>query len=1064
MKPIISKAEVWRPLALGFCLLAGTLASAGGAVAWSYEDLVGTLTNLERLAELPGVGETSAEWTSRDRASTYDSGAAQYLNWQANNDGTGCVRVQPDGGIVMAEMSGPGCIWRIWSAQAGAGHVQIWLDGSNAPAVDLAFQDFFNRTCPPFTYPGLVYTVCGGLDSYVPIPYNRSCKVVAYGAWGQYFHFNYSTFPSGVTVPTFGTNLTAAQMGALSNVNNFFQNHLGSDPAGGRSGEVTVTNVYSVGPGQSAVALDYEGQGAIAGFKVHIPGLSGARDTWAALRELGVSMAWDGETNSSVWAPLGDFFGSACGYVPYTALPLGMQSNGWMYCYWYMPFASRAQINFENAGGVARQVEVVITRAPLAKPINALARFHAKWNRGVYVTGNGRSPDYRFLTAKGPGRFVGLAMHVYQTVDLSPGPWWGEGDEKFFVDGESMPSWFGTGSEDYFGFAWGTPGYFSKAYHSQLLSPPGNLYAPGNRALNRFQITDNTPFQTSFEGCIEKWQYTNDSVTRFALLPYWYSASGSSDPYSALSLTARTNYYLPDYAFAWTNAGGGLWGAPANWANAAVADGAGLGADFGALDLASNITIHLDSARTLGRIVFDDLDPGSSGGWTLDDSGAAANFLTLTGGYPAITVNTLGAGAAAAINAGIVATNDLTKSGSGMLTVGGANTFAGLIVNGGTLTVTGKSTIAGNGATHFFLGNADPGYDGTLDIENGATVAVTGTFADNFVIGRDGGSGTVVQNGGNFSYNPANASYLFVGASSLAATRSAYKMNGGLLNLNGKILSVGFGNGVVVTGAVSQVGGVITNVGTLALPGLGTSGFGQYTLSGGSLYIGAGGITSTSGKYDIQLRGGTVAASASWASSLDMKLTGANSAVTFNTAANTVTLSGALSGGGGLTKAGSGTLVLSGVLSYGGDTTINAGFLQLNRTSQGHGAVRLASGARLRLNFVGTNFVGGLFTNNVALPSGAYDASNLPGFILGSGVLNAGDANGQASGITVTNGVASITFEGISNYRYHVQVSTNLNNWSDVWITNAPAEGVFQFSDNAAWLQAAYYRLMWNGN
>jgi hypothetical protein len=80
-----------------------------------------------------------------------------------------------------------------------------------------------------------------------------------------------------------------------------------------------------------------------------------------ALRALTVSMSWDRETNPSVWAPPGDFFGAACGYIPYTALPLGMQSNGWMYCYWYTPFASRAQIVIGNDGNVTRNVEVAIS-------------------------------------------------------------------------------------------------------------------------------------------------------------------------------------------------------------------------------------------------------------------------------------------------------------------------------------------------------------------------------------------------------------------------------------------------------------------------------------------------------------------------------------------------------------------------------------------------------------------------------------------------------------------------------------------------------------------------------
>jgi len=519
-----------------------SLPALAARVDLSYADLVGTLTNLERLADLPAAGETSAEWTSRDRASAYDSATGQYLNWDANDDGNGFIRTQPDGGIVMAEMTGPGCIWRIWSAQVGTGHVKIFLEGADTPAVDLAFQDYFNRTQAPFTYPSLVYTASAGFNSYVPIPYNVSCKVVAYGSWGRYFHFNYSTFAPGTKVPAFTTHLTAAGQDALARVDDFFQNHLGSDPAGSRSGELTTTNHYTIAPGQSVMPVNFSGPGAITAFKVQVQGLAGASEQWAALCALTVSMAWDGETNASVWAPLGDFFGTAGGYIPYRSLPLGMHSNGWMYCYWYLPFASRAQIMLGNDGAVSRDVAVVITRAPLTKPVETLARFHAKWNRGAYVTSHGRSPDYRFLATSGRGRFVGLALHVYQAVPVTSA-WWGEGDEKFFVDGEKMPSWFGTGSEDYFGFAWGTPGYFSKPYHTQALAPAGDSMAPGNRALNRFHISDNVPFQSAFDGCLEKWQYTNDSITTYGVMPYWYLAPGGSDVYGPVTLSSRTNYY-----------------------------------------------------------------------------------------------------------------------------------------------------------------------------------------------------------------------------------------------------------------------------------------------------------------------------------------------------------------------------------------------------------------------------------------------------------------------------------------------------------------------------------------
>ncbi|MEI9962648.1 MAG: hypothetical protein WDM76_16485 [Limisphaerales bacterium] len=93
------------------------------------------------------------------------------MNWDANDDGNnGFIRTQPDGGVVMAEMTGPGCIWRIWSAQVGTGHVKIFLDGSTNATVDLAFQDYFNRTSPPFNYPSLNYMASGGFNSYCRFP------------------------------------------------------------------------------------------------------------------------------------------------------------------------------------------------------------------------------------------------------------------------------------------------------------------------------------------------------------------------------------------------------------------------------------------------------------------------------------------------------------------------------------------------------------------------------------------------------------------------------------------------------------------------------------------------------------------------------------------------------------------------------------------------------------------------------------------------------------------------------------------------------------------------------
>jgi fructan beta-fructosidase len=261
---------------------------------------------------------------------------------------------------------------------------------------------------------------------------------------------------------------------------------------------------------------------------------------------------------------------------------------------------------------------------------------------------------------------------------------------------------------------------------------------------------------------------------------------------------------------------------------------------------------------------------------------------------------------------------------------------------------------------------------------------IIGSYGDTFVIGRDSGSGTVNQNGGTFVFNPANNGTIWLGATGNSATRSAYNMNGGLLDLSGNTLGIGLGAGVSITGLVTQVSGVITNVSDLWV-GWG-NGYGVYTLSGGSIYIGANGI-STTGNYAVNLGGGTVGAETSWTSSLNMNLTGSNGPVTFDTGGNTITLSGVLFGTGGMTKVGAGTLILSGANTYTGSTLVNDGILELNMVGTRPGAFYVKNGASLNVNSPGACVVGALYTNNVALPNGMYTSVNLPGFITGTNAL-----------------------------------------------------------------------------
>ncbi|MGB2808342.1 MAG: DUF2961 domain-containing protein [Sedimentisphaerales bacterium] len=513
-------------------------AATGSGEKLTYIDLINRLTDLEQLAILPAPGEKCQQWSSYDRASKYDKASGKYVGWFANGDGGGIIRKEGDT-QVFAEMEGPGVIWRIWSALAKDGHVRIYLDGAAEPVVDLPFIGYFNRENEPFTHEALVHMTARGQNCYVPIPFQKSCKITAEGDWGAYYHFTYTTYPKGTIVPTFKRQLSPKETAALDKAGKILTR--GRYPGGKRQGQVTIkAEPLMVAPGATATVARLKGERAIIILQAYVIDLPESPDDRDVLRELSLRISWDGETKPSVWVPLGDFFGTAPGVNIYKSLPLGMRGHGLFYSFWYMPFEKGALIELTNDGAKEREVSFTISHAPVTKPIEQLGRFHAKWHRDAFLPeepGRDASPhciDWTMLKAEGRGRFCGVMLHVWNPR----GGWWGEGDEKFFVDGEKFPSTIGTGSEDYFGYAWCNPTLFQNCYHNQTIS----MNNKGHVSVNRWHITDNIPFQKSFEAAIEKY-YPNSKPTLYAATAYWYQAAGQVDPYKPAPITERKGYW-----------------------------------------------------------------------------------------------------------------------------------------------------------------------------------------------------------------------------------------------------------------------------------------------------------------------------------------------------------------------------------------------------------------------------------------------------------------------------------------------------------------------------------------
>ena len=287
-----------------------------------------------------------------------------------------------------------------------------------------------------------------------------------------------------------------------------------------------------IAPRETLTLLDEAGPGLITHLWVTI-----ASDDPNHLKALVLRMYWDGEPAPSVEAPIGDFFGLGLGdYFLYQSVPLAVGSDKALNSFFTMPFQKHARVTVTNEG--AEKVDSFyfnLDYRAYRKPLPAgQLYFHAQYRQAAPAPGwtnqwqsNGDSivndkknlngeGNYVWLEATGRGHFVGVTMSVLQ----NQAGWWGEGDDMFFVDGETTPSINGTGSEDYFLGAWDFGG---RAFSYGLFGAP--VVGPeriGSRwSLYRFHLDSPIPFTQSLRATIEH-GHANHRSDNFYSVAYWY--------------------------------------------------------------------------------------------------------------------------------------------------------------------------------------------------------------------------------------------------------------------------------------------------------------------------------------------------------------------------------------------------------------------------------------------------------------------------------------------------------------------------------------------------------------
>jgi hypothetical protein len=308
-------------------------------------------------------------------------------------------------------------------------------------------------------------------------------------------------------------------------------------------------------PGETATIAEIEGPGCVT----HIWFTSVSYfETYAAVRKLVLRVYWDDAQTPCVEAPLGDFFGLGHGQVyAYDCAPFQIGTHGGLNCFWKMPFAKKARITLTNEGekGIGAFYFYVDYRRYPKLPKDLLC-FHAHY-RQAWPCVSGR--DYALLEATGRGHYVGCNLSI-ETTKTS---WWGEGDDRIYIDGEDIPSLQGTGSEDYFGGAWCYWNEFHmpylgmpfrarwesplkvRRYTSRDFSDPEQMdfyVDPWHEGdlwnVYRYHIADPIPFAKSIRVDIEH-GHNNDRSDHYSSVAYWYQTEPHGEQPALPKVEAR---------------------------------------------------------------------------------------------------------------------------------------------------------------------------------------------------------------------------------------------------------------------------------------------------------------------------------------------------------------------------------------------------------------------------------------------------------------------------------------------------------------------------------------------
>lgn len=443
-------------------------------------------------------------------------------------------------GPVLADITGPGCLTRIWSSNPGeAGLIRIYLDNQPKPALEARLLDLLGGTWEVQQGDKRVRPVpspwacerARGFELIFPIPFQQRCLVVVERPSLQY-QINYRRYAANTSITTFSMDevineqkLIQAEAQRLNSNVSISHEQLARELAGLKAEEKpdvqqVALDQPQLAPGTSREMVLLEGPGANPNRAiVQIEATVQADRMIDALRRVLLLIHFDGAALPQIEVPLGDFFGTAAGAVPLNTLPLQVTASGKLTSRWIMPYAKNARILLKNLDVQPVTVQFTITHVPFRWTEGSL-HFHATWRTASLNTRPYQ--DWSILQLKGKGHLAGTFLSVHNPVK----EWWGEGDSKVWLDGEAFPSYWGTGTDDDFGLGWADKSTFSHLWRAQPRHD-GKGHE-GFTSLFRARLLDRIVFKSSLKYDLEVRHDLPNVHVQYAAASFWYALPGAT--------------------------------------------------------------------------------------------------------------------------------------------------------------------------------------------------------------------------------------------------------------------------------------------------------------------------------------------------------------------------------------------------------------------------------------------------------------------------------------------------------------------------------------------------------